>query len=107
MTKQVNEILATLQEFKWEVVKALTQISREYEKLGSSYNDARAFVSTIVAAEDLLGRDTTKDLITEVALTHKLHVSVGSYGNGESLQLEDYRWSGRSAGDWVSSSENC
>lgn len=45
--------------------------------------------------------------IVDVALEHQLDVSLGDYGSGRSLILEDDHWSGKDRGEWVYSSETC
>ena len=45
--------------------------------------------------------------IIDLALEFKLYVSLGDYGSGRHLCLDDGDWNGNSRGDWVSSSSTC
>lgn len=48
-----------------------------------------------------------EDKLVEYALEHNLYLSLGDYGNGRTLLLEDNTWSGKERGEWLYSSENC
>lgn len=63
----------------------LNQMVRDYEK----------------QVEELEGK------LVEYALKHNLYLSLGDYGEGRSLILEEDHWSGKDRGDWVYSSESC
>lgn len=75
-------------------------------KEDSNEHEAKTFVNFVTKQQDMFGRDDIKSLVEDVALKHHIHVYLGDYGNWESLQLEDSKWSG-SRGDWISSSDNC
>lgn len=48
-----------------------------------------------------------EEKLVEYALKHDLSLSLGDYGNGRSLILNDNHWSGKERGDWLYSSESC
>lgn len=45
--------------------------------------------------------------LVEYALEHNLRLSLGDYGTGRTLVLEDDDWSGNKRGEWLYSSETC
>lgn len=45
--------------------------------------------------------------LTAYALEHNLELSLGDYGSGRWLILEDDHWSGKERGEWLYSSETC
>lgn len=75
----------------------------------SNFETAKAFVKEVCRNEDTIGRQDTKNLVTPVAIAHKIYCEVGDYGNGEFIVLDQYGVSnyGVAIGDWVSSSESC
>jgi hypothetical protein len=88
----------------------IANITLQLQEVASGIEDrdeASKFINAVVAHENCLPRNSIKDIVVDLALKHKIHVSLGDYGNGESLQLEDSSWYGTSAGDWLSSSEGC
>lgn len=45
--------------------------------------------------------------LVEYALKHNLYLSLGEYGGGRTLLLENNHWSGKDRGEWLYSSETC
>lgn len=45
--------------------------------------------------------------LVDYALKHNLYLSLGDYGSGRTLLLEDDHWSGKDRGEWLYSSETC
>ena len=78
-------IVNTLQIFKNVVDRPLMMMVAEYEK-------------TISEVEGKL---------VAFALEHNLRLSLGDYGNGRTLLLEDSDWHGKERGEWLYSSETC
>lgn len=103
----IDSILKGIEVAKQEAMKPLRELRDKYTEEGSGYGEAKKFVHKIANSGNTLGRDDVKDLITSVAITHKIYCEVGDYGNGEFLVLSDDNWSYHSVGDWVSSSEGC
>jgi hypothetical protein len=88
----------------------IANISRQLREVAStiqSEEEAKAFVKAVVSHEGSLPRGIIKGIVTDLAVKHEIVVSLGDYGNGESLQLYASEWNGTSPGDWVSSSRNC
>ncbi len=48
-----------------------------------------------------------EDELAAYALEHNLRLSLGDYGNGRTLLLEEHEWSGKDRGEWLYSSESC
>ncbi|ASD50514.1 hypothetical protein FDI24_gp233 [Acidovorax phage ACP17] len=48
-----------------------------------------------------------EDRMAEVALAYNLYLYLGDYGSGRTLLLQDDEWTGKSRGEWMSSSEAC
>lgn len=55
--------------------------------------------------EEITGKSEQK--LVEYALKHNLYLSLGDYGSGRTLLLEDHHWSGKDRGEWLYSSETC
>jgi hypothetical protein len=45
--------------------------------------------------------------LTGFALEHNLDLSLGDYGSGRVLLLENDKWSGKRRGEWLYSSDSC
>ena len=105
----IDFILEGIETAKQEAMKPLRELRDKYTEEGSDYEEAKKFVHKIANSEDTLGRYDVKNLITSVAIAHRIYCEVGDYGNGEFLVLEQYGASnyGVSIGDWISSSESC
>lgn len=103
----IDSILKGIETAKQEAMKPLRELRDKYTENGSDYEEANKFVRKIANSENTLGRDDVKNLITSVALTHKIYCEIGDYGNGEFLVLSEDDWSYHSVGDWISSSESC
>ena len=103
----IDSILKGIEVAKQEAMKPLRELRDKYTENGSDYEEAKKFVRKIANSEDTLGRYDVKNLITSVALAHKIYCDISGYGNGEFLVLSEDDWSYHSVGDWVSSSEDC
>lgn len=103
----IDFILEGIEVAKQEAMKPLRELRDKYTEEGSDYEEAKKFVRKIANSEDTLGRYDVKNLITSVAIAHKIHCEVGEYGNGEFIVLNNPDWYGCELGDWVSSSEGC
>ncbi len=51
--------------------------------------------------------EKSEQVLVDYALEHGLYLSLGEYGSGRELILEDGQWSGKNRGEWVYSSETC
>ncbi len=88
----------------------IANISLQLQEVASKIEskvEAEKFIRAVTAHEACLPRGIIKDIVTALALKHEVWVSLGDYGNGESLQLTSCAYYGYSAGDWVSSSSTC
>ena len=103
----IDFILEGIEVAKQEAMKPLRELRDKYTEEGSDYEEAKKFVRKIANSEDTLGRYDVKNLVTSVAITHKIYCEIGEYGNGEFLVLSEDDWPYHSIGDWVSSSEDC
>lgn len=105
----IDSILKGIEVAKQEAMKPLRELRDKYTEEGSDYEEAKKFVRKIANSEDTLGRYDVKNLITSVAITHKIHCEIGDHGNGEFIILDQYGASsyGASIGTWISSSESC
>lgn len=45
--------------------------------------------------------------LVDYALKHNLYLSLGDYGSGRTLLLQNNHWSGKDRGEWLYSSETC
>lgn len=105
--EQVRLHLSSLIAAKQQALKPLKVLRDSLSSPDSDLETAKAFVREVCRNEDTIGRQDTKDLVTPVALTHKIECNVGDYGNGEFLILENDNWYRGEVGDWISSSESC
>jgi hypothetical protein len=48
-----------------------------------------------------------EDAMVEIALEWDISLSLGEYGSGRTLLLQDDHWSGKERGEWLHSSETC
>ncbi len=88
----------------------IANISLQLQEVASkieSEAEAEKFIRAVTTYEGCLPRNIIKDIVTDLALKFQVYVSLGDYGNGESLQLTSSSYYGYSAGDWVSSSDTC
>ena len=92
----IDSILKGIEVAKQEAMKPLRELRDKYTENGSDYEEAKKFVRKIANSEDTLGRYDVKNLITSVALAHKIYCDIGDYGNGEFLVLSENDWSYRS-----------
>lgn len=103
----INLILEGIEVAKQEAMKPLRELRDKYTQEGSDHEEAKKFVRKIASSEGTLGRYDVKNLITSVAIAHKIYCEIGEYGNGEFIVLDNQDWYGCELGDWVSSSEGC
>lgn len=107
--EEIRQILASVIAAKQQALAPLSKMCDDLSAEGSDYDTAKVFVQEVARNEDTLGRGDAKELISPVAVKHKIWVDLGYYGNGEFVIVDEDGASdyGVEIGGWVSSSESC